>query len=79
MLGLGVLFGKLQQGVVENRQVLTLARLRAEAEDVYSSRLGDIGPSADKLTGGFARDEGATVRKVTRRPAVCSLLSVAVC
>jgi hypothetical protein len=62
--GLGVLFSKLQQGVHENRQVLTIARLRAEAEETYGQRLGDIAPSADKITGGFSRDDGATVRKV---------------
>ncbi|RSL79494.1 hypothetical protein BHE90_016342 [Fusarium euwallaceae] len=61
--GLGVLFSKLQQGVLENRQVLTIARLRAEAEETYSSRLSEITPSADKVTGGFTRDDGATVRK----------------
>ncbi|KAF5256357.1 hypothetical protein FOXYS1_13166, partial [Fusarium oxysporum] len=61
--GLGVLFSKLQQGVHENRQVLTIARLRAEAEETYGQRLGDIAPSADKITGGFSRDDGATVRK----------------
>ncbi|POR33994.1 Rho-GTPase-activating protein 8 [Tolypocladium paradoxum] len=61
--GLGVLFGKLQQGVMENRQILTIARLRAEAEDTYGQRLGDIAPSADKISGGFSRDDGATVRK----------------
>ncbi|KAM0435088.1 hypothetical protein ACHAPT_003177 [Fusarium lateritium] len=61
--GLGVLFSKLQQGVLENRQVLTIARLRAEAEETYSSRLSEIAPSADKITGGFTRDDGATVRK----------------
>ena len=62
--GLGVLFGKLQQGVMENRQILTLARLRAEAEDVYGQRLADIAPAADRVSGGFSRDDGATVRKV---------------
>ncbi|KAF4983629.1 hypothetical protein FZEAL_981 [Fusarium zealandicum] len=61
--GLGVLFGKLQQGVLENRQVLTIARLRAEAEETYGQRLSEIAPSADKITGGFTRDDGATVRK----------------
>ncbi|KAM3427085.1 hypothetical protein MY4824_009649 [Beauveria thailandica] len=61
--GLGVLFGKLQQGVMENRQILTLARLRAEAEDVYGQRLADIAPAADRVAGGFSRDDGATVRK----------------
>jgi hypothetical protein len=61
--GLAVLFGKLQQGVIENRQVLTIARMRAEAEELYGQRLGDIAPAADKITGGFSRDDGATVRK----------------
>ncbi|RYP24515.1 hypothetical protein DL765_000535 [Monosporascus sp. GIB2] len=61
--GLGVLFGKLQQGVQENRQILTIARLRAEAEEVYGQRLGDIAPAADKIPGGFSRDDGASVRK----------------
>lgn len=61
--GLGVLFGKLQQGVVENQQVLTIARMRAEAEDLYGMRLGDIGPATDKIAGGFSRDDGASVKK----------------
>ncbi|KAI1410955.1 hypothetical protein F5Y13DRAFT_166650 [Hypoxylon sp. FL1857] len=61
--GLGVLFTKLQQGVQENRQVLTIARMRAEAEEVYGQRLGDIAPAADKITGGFTRDDGASLRK----------------
>jgi hypothetical protein len=62
--GLGVLFGKLQQGVQENQQVLTIARMRADAEDAYGQRLGDIGPATDRLGGGFSRDDGASVRKV---------------
>ncbi|KAI0897966.1 hypothetical protein F4806DRAFT_384357 [Annulohypoxylon nitens] len=61
--GLGVLFTKLQQGVQEDRQILTIARLRAEAEEVYGQKLGDIAPAADKITGGFSRDDGASVRK----------------
>ncbi|KAK3308721.1 uncharacterized protein B0T15DRAFT_116683 [Chaetomium strumarium] len=61
--GLGVLFGKLQQGVVENRQVLTIARMRAEAEEVYGQRLSEIAPAVDKIQGGFGRDDGASVRK----------------
>ncbi|KAI1776094.1 hypothetical protein F4818DRAFT_413032 [Hypoxylon cercidicola] len=61
--GLGVLFSKLQQGAQENRQILTIARLRAEAEEVYGQRLGDIAPAADKITGGFSKDDGASVRK----------------
>lgn len=61
--GLGVLFGKLQQGVIETRQVLTVARMRAEAEEVYGQRLGDISPALDRVQGGFSRDDGASVRK----------------
>ncbi len=61
--GLGVLFGKLQQGVIENRQVLTIARMRADAEEMYGRKLGDIVPTTDKMTGGFARDDGASLRK----------------
>jgi hypothetical protein len=64
LLGLGVLFGKLQQGVSENEQVLTIARMRAEAEDVYGMRLGEIGSATDRIQGGFSRDDGASVRKV---------------
>ncbi|KIW42391.1 uncharacterized protein PV06_05950 [Exophiala oligosperma] len=61
--GLGVLFQKLQQGVIENNQILTIASMRADAEELYSDRLGDIAPSVDRMTGGFARDDGASVRK----------------
>ncbi|KAL8731742.1 MAG: hypothetical protein Q9166_003189 [cf. Caloplaca sp. 2 TL-2023] len=61
--GLGVLFGKLQQGVVENQQVLTIARMRAGAEEQYGRRLGEIVPATDRMTGGFARDDGASLRK----------------
>ncbi|KAK8017596.1 hypothetical protein PG993_013922 [Apiospora rasikravindrae] len=61
--GLGVLFSKLQQGVEEDRQVLTIARMRAEAEEAYGQRLGDIAPAADKIAGGFSKDDGASVRK----------------
>jgi hypothetical protein len=59
-----VLFDKLQQGVQENAQVLTIARMRAEAEELYGQRLGDIVPSTDRVPSGFQRDDGASVRKV---------------
>lgn len=62
--GLGVLFTKLQQGVKENQQVLTIASMRAEAEELYAERLGDIAPTIDRMSGGFARDDGASTRKV---------------
>ena len=61
--GLGVLFQKLQQGVTENHQVLTIASMRADAEEVYSDSLGAIAPSVDRMSGGFARDDGASLRK----------------
>jgi hypothetical protein len=64
--GLGVLFDKLQQGVQENAQVLTIARMRAEAEEQYGQRLADIVPSTDRIPNGFQRDDGASVRKVGR-------------
>lgn len=63
-LGLGVLFGKLQQGVQENQQILMIARMRAEAEDVYGQKLGEIEVSTLKIDGGFVRDDGASVKKV---------------
>ncbi|KAH2760287.1 hypothetical protein KXV52_004882 [Aspergillus fumigatus] len=61
--GLGVLYGKLQQGVTENRQILTIASLRADAEEQYGLKLGEIAPSVDRMTAGFAKDDGASVRK----------------
>lgn len=64
--GLGVLFSKLQQGVIENQQILTIASMRAEAEELYSERLGDIAPTIDRMNGGFSRDDGASTRKVRR-------------
>lgn len=62
--GLSVLFSKLQQGIVENQQIITIARLRADAEAQYSNKLGDIAPAIDRMTSGFNRDDGASVRKV---------------
>ncbi|ENI05968.1 hypothetical protein COCC4DRAFT_194615 [Bipolaris maydis ATCC 48331] len=61
--GLGVLFGKLQQGVQENQQILTVARMRADAEEVYGNSLAAITPATERIAGGFSRDEGASVRK----------------
>lgn len=64
--GLGVLYGKLQQGVVENRQILTIASMRADAEEQYGLRMGDIAPSVDRMSAaGFGKDDGASVRKVS--------------
>lgn len=62
--GLKVLFGKLQQGVIENQQVLNIAKMRVEAEELYGRKLGEIAPNTDRMIGGFARDDGASLRKV---------------
>lgn len=68
--GLGVLFGKLQQGVSENAQLLTIARMRADAEELYGQHIGDIGPATDRIPDGFQKDDGASVRKVRRTRAL---------
>jgi hypothetical protein len=54
--------------VQENQQMLTVARMRADAEEVYGNSLSAITPSTDRIGGGFTRDDGASVRKV--RPGV---------
>lgn len=59
-----MLFGKLQQGVQENQQLLTIARLRADAEEAYGASLSGITPATERINGGFSKDEGASVRKV---------------
>lgn len=62
--GIGVLFTKLNQGVQENQQILTIASMRADAEAAYSSSLGAIAPAVDRLNSvGFKRDDGASTRK----------------
>lgn len=62
--GLNILFTKLNQGVAENMQVLTIASMRADAETAYSTSLGAIAPAVDRLNGtGFKRDDGASTRK----------------
>jgi hypothetical protein len=68
--GLGILFQKLQQGVTENQQILTIAQMRAEAEEIYADRLDDIAPTIDRMHGGFARDEGASVKKACRNQTI---------
>lgn len=62
--GLNILFTKLNQGVQENTQILTIASMRADAETAYSTSLGSIAPSVDRLNStGFKRDDGASTRK----------------
>lgn len=50
----------------ENEQLLTVARLRAEAEDIYGQKLGDIEIATNRIEGGYQRDDGASVKKVGR-------------
>ena len=56
------MFAKLNQGVVESHQVLAIARMRADAEDAYGQKLAEITPTVERPQG-FARDDGASVRK----------------
>lgn len=49
---------------MENRQIFTVASLRADAEEQYGLKLGDIAPSVDRMPNGFGKDDGASVRKV---------------
>lgn len=50
----------------ENEQLLTVARLRAEAEDIYGQKLGDIETATNRIGGGYQRDDGASVKKVQK-------------
>lgn len=63
--GLGVAYAKLAQGVQENRQILEVVKLRAEADEIYAQRLGDIESATNRIDGGFQRDDGASVKKVS--------------
>lgn len=45
--------------------MLTVARMRADAEDLYGQKLGDIEAVTDRIEGGFQRDDGASVKKVS--------------
>lgn len=58
-----MLFQKLNQGLAENQQILTVARMRAEAEELYSQRLGEIDYATNRIQNGFQRDDGASVKK----------------
>jgi hypothetical protein len=51
--------------VQENQQILTIARMRADAEELYGNSLGGIPAATERIQGGFSRDEGASVRKVS--------------
>ena len=60
--GVNTLFAKLSQGIVENEEVLSLARRRAEHEEAHGQRL--LNQASDSFRkGGFQRDDGATTKK----------------
>ena len=40
--------------------------MRADAEDQYGYRLGDIEYATNRIDGGFQRDDGASVKKVCK-------------
>ena len=46
--------------------MVTVARMRADAEDQYGQRLGDIEAATNRIDGGFQRDDGASLKKVCR-------------
>lgn len=46
--------------------MLTIARMRADAEDLYGSKLSDIEPATNRIDGGFQKDDGASTKKVRR-------------
>lgn len=60
----------------ENQQLLTIAQMRADAEDVYGQHMSDIIPATDQVKDGFGKDDGASVRKVVEETlflqAICS-------
>lgn len=39
--------------------------MRAEAEELYGQRLGEIEGVTNRIDGGFQRDDGASVKKVS--------------
>ena len=46
---------------------MAVARMRAEAEDAYGSKLGEIEGATNRIPGGFQKDDGASVKKVHKR------------
>lgn len=63
----------------ENEQILTVSRMRAEAEDVYGQKLGDILVATNRIDGGFQRDDGASLKKVrvSAKPGRARMLTAA--
>ncbi|KAG0219709.1 hypothetical protein BGX31_011236 [Mortierella sp. GBA43] len=60
--GLNVLHAKIDQGVVEDQEILTYIRERIDVEQRYGHSLIEMGNRRLKLEG-FLRDDGASLRK----------------
>ncbi|KAF9485462.1 hypothetical protein BDN70DRAFT_847745 [Pholiota conissans] len=58
--GLEVLYGKLEQGVVENDEIVTFIRARAQAESNLANSLINPLPTG-KSSAGFGADDGASL------------------
>lgn len=52
----------INQGCIENEELLGLAQARADAEESYGLRLQELARNAVRK-GGFTRDDGASARK----------------
>lgn len=60
--GLETLFSKLNQGIVENSELLALAQARAEAEEAHGARLQTISQNSQPKPQGFGKDDGASMK-----------------
>jgi len=61
--GINTLLAKLGQGIVENNELLALARARADAEESHGLKLAQLAEQLAPRKEGFARDDGATMRR----------------
>lgn len=61
--GLNQLYAKLNQGIIENGELLAVAQARADVEEAHGARLRAVASSLAPKKSGFGRDDGATMRK----------------
>ncbi|KAI8597222.1 hypothetical protein EDD21DRAFT_223592 [Dissophora ornata] len=60
--GMNVLHGKMDQGAIEDQEIMTYLRERIEVEQRYGNALIEMGNRRLKLDG-FLRDDGASLRR----------------
>ncbi|CAJ0837001.1 8219_t:CDS:10 [Entrophospora sp. SA101] len=60
--GMNILYDKLEQGKVENEEIITFLRERISVEETYGKRLCDLSKSSSRKDG-FLRDDGASLRR----------------